>query len=358
MSIINRYILKEFFKYFSIILILVISLQLAVDFLNSIDRFMKVEASLYTGFIYVVLKIPKSVALLTPVAGIISISITFGLLNRNNELVALRSSGASLSMIMKPALIIGVFLTLFFFLLTEQVVSQCQNIANNMQRSKFGKKDLVITDQFDIWKTSNNLITSIRLYSPKKGMMKGITVYYFNDDFQMQKRVDAQTGRFEENQWILNGVTEQVLDQKTHEYKINKYAQQACDINITPEDLKSIVKLSEEMNLIDLNRYINKLSEQGYDAGVFMVDFQDKIAFPFVGFLLSIIGAGISIRSGMKSKIIICVASGLGVSFLYWFVRGFFLSMGYSGVFPPVVAAWCANLLFSIVAYITYVHAD
>ncbi len=358
MNIINRYIFKEFFKYLFIILLLVLSIQIAVEFLNSIDRFAKAGATLSTGFIYVLLNTPRTIVLLIPVAGIISIIVTYGLMNRNNELIALRSCGASLGILIKPAVIIGVVLTLFFFLISDRVVPQTRTVANMMKRSDFGKKNLVSTDQLDIWKTSDNLITSVRLYSPGNGIMKGIKVFFINDEFKMTRRIDAQSGSFENNKWVLRDVIEQVLNKEGNDYQVNKHEILLQDINISSEDLRSVVKSSEEMSLVDMKRYINKISKEGYDAMIYRVDFHDKFAFPFVCFFLSIIGASIAMRTTMRNKITICVALGLAISFSYWFIRSFFLSMGYGGVFPPVVAAWSATILFLLLTYIVYTYAD
>jgi lipopolysaccharide export system permease protein len=43
---------------------------------------------------------------------------------------------------------------------------------------------------------------------------------------------------------------------------------------------------------------------------------------------------------------------GIAIGFSYWIVHAFTVSFGKSGILPPIVAAWLANMLFLIVIFI------
>ena len=95
MTILDRYLIKEILKYFAIVLATVVVIYLAVDFFENIDRFM--EAGLPTARIleYFQFKLPLIVVQITPAGILLAVMITFGLMNKNNEIIALKSGGMS-----------------------------------------------------------------------------------------------------------------------------------------------------------------------------------------------------------------------------------------------------------------------
>ncbi len=101
------------------------------------------------------------------------------------------------------------------------------------------------------------------------------------------------------------------------------------------------------MGYFELKRFIEKLQTEGYDATRYIVDLQGKIAFPLVSLILAVIGISFSLRSERSGGIAQSIGAGLVIGFSYWLVYAFAMSLGRSGVFPPLIAAWSGNILFS-----------
>ena len=45
-------------------------------------------------------------------------------------------------------------------------------------------------------------------------------------------------------------------------------------------------------------------------------------------------------------RIPLAIAIGIVIAFMYWFMYGFCLSLGYGAILPPIISAWAANLFF------------
>jgi lipopolysaccharide export system permease protein len=71
-----------------------------------------------------------------------------------------------------------------------------------------------------------------------------------------------------------------------------------------------------------------------------------KIAFPFAGFVLCIVGTGISLRSVKKSALALNIGAGIGIAFIYWVLHSFCVSIGYGNILPAAIAAWVTNIVF------------
>ena len=94
MLILDRYFIREVFKFLGIILVTVISIFLAVEFFEKIDDFIEAGVSMQRAAAYFLLRIPYVLALLFPMAIFLSSLIALGLMNKRNELLALRSGEA------------------------------------------------------------------------------------------------------------------------------------------------------------------------------------------------------------------------------------------------------------------------
>ena len=167
MSIIDRYIAGEVFKFLSFILVVVASLFLAVDFFEKIDDFITAGLPMYKALIFFLLRVPLAVSMISPLAFLLSILIVFGLMNKNNELIALRSSGISAYYILRTTLAIAFLLSLLHFLLNDQIVPVTFDKANRIWQGEVNKRSAVTMQEKNIWLKGHRSLTHIKYYDQK-----------------------------------------------------------------------------------------------------------------------------------------------------------------------------------------------
>ena len=346
MSLINKYLTKEILKYFCILLATVVGIFLAVDFFEKIDNFM--EASLPFSIIirYFYLKMPLIVARFTPVGILLAVIVVFGLMNKNNEIIALKSSGASIYYILRPVVSIGLFLSVLIFLLSELIVPITISKVNRIWNFEVKKKSATISRGKNIWIKGDRSIYHITYYNPSNSNILGVTLNYFDDDFRLTRRVDAKKGVFKEGKWIFYEIIEQKLDKESNNYRVAFLEEREESFLFLPEDIKRVVKKSEEMNLLELLEYIKNIENEGYDASAYKVDMHTKLAFPFVCLIMCLVGTGVGGRGKIKESLAVSICFGIGIAFLFWIFYSFCLSLGYGEMLPPFVAAWSANFVF------------
>lgn len=346
MSLINKYLTIEILKYFCIILAAVVSIFLAVDFFEKIDNFMEASLPFLKIIRFYYLKIPSIVARIAPVGILLSVIVVFGLMNKNNEIIALKSSGASIYYILRPVVSIGLFLCVLIFLLSELIVPITISKVNRIWNFEVKKKSAIISRGKNIWIKGDRAIYHITYYNPTNSNIFGVTLNFFDDDFRLTRRVDAKKGVFKEGKWIFYEMIEQKLDKESNNYRVAFLEEWEEPFLFLPEDIKRVVKKSEEMNILELLEYIKNIENEGYDASAYKVDMYTKLAFPFVCFVMCLVGTGVGGRGKIRESLAVSICFGIGIAFFFWIFYSFCLSLGYGEMLPPFVAAWSANFVF------------
>jgi len=358
MPIIYRYILKEIIKFSGIILGVVTGIYLAIDFFEKIDDFLEANLSIFKAFLFFILKIPFIIAQVLPVAVLLAVLVVFCIMIKNNEMIALKSGGASIFYILKPVLLLGLFFTLFLFIISEVMVPVSMEKSNRIWLKDVKKKNTLISKEKNIWIKGTSSITHIKYYDPAIKTAFGITIYNFDKNFRLVKRIDAKKGLFQNGKWFFYDVLEQNLTEKDEKKRIQFNPEKEGMLDIMPEDLKKVIKKSEEMSFFELFAYINKIEKEGYDAEKYKVDLYAKIFFPFVCFIMCLIGSGIALKGETKEAMPVKIAIGIGTAFVYWIFYSFCISLGYGRMLPPVIAACTANIIFLCLGFYLVFNAE
>ena len=358
MTILGRYITREILKYLIIVMILIVSLYVTIDFFEKIDNFMEQDLPISLAATFLFLKTPLIIAQTTPVSLFLSVIIVLGLMSKNNEVLALKSSGISVYTLLKPVSAIGLIFAVLLFFFSEIIVPLTITHSNRIWTEDVKKKSAMVSKEKNIWIQGERSIVHIRYYNPNSKTIHGVTHYFFDKAFSLIKRVDAENGTFADGKWLLENVMEQILDHNSGNYVTVFYEIKESVLDFFPEDLGRTAKKSEEMTFIELLEYIRKIEAEGYDASGYRVDLYARLAFPFVCVILCFAGVGLSLKTSGKEGPGKGIAIGIGTAFFYWIFYSFCLSLGYSEMLPPVIAAWTANLVFLCFALIALLNAD
>lgn len=358
MSIIYNYVNREIFKSFGVIIVVVISIYVAIDFFEKIDDFMEAGLPFSRVLSFFLYNIPFVVAQIVPVGLFLSILIVFCTMSKNNEIIALRSGGISIFYLLMPLLSIGVLFTILLFFLSEVVVPFTTSKANKIWLSEVRKERLYTTREKNVWIKGDRKITHIKYYDATNRSLHDISINYFDKDFNLIRRVDAKEALFENGKWVLSNSMVQTRTTGTRSYKVTFHEKEVEPLDFSPDDMKRAMKKSVEMSFKELLSYIRKVETEGYDATVYRVDLQAKIAFPFVCIILCMLGIGISVRGKLSEGIPLVVAYGLGIVFFYWIFNSFCVSLGYGEVLPGWVSVWVANFTFLCVGLYTLMNAE
>lgn len=346
MSSLHKYWLREFAKFFGIIQMIVMVLFILIDYLSRLDKFLNAEMSLTSALGYVLLKVPFMFVQLTPASILLASIAVFALMNRNNELLAIRSSGVSIYYLVKPALLAGSVLAVLMFFLGETFIPVSMAKANYIKNHVIKKRQGYLSARQDIWIKSDNKLVHINYYDPLSKTVSGITITSMDSDFGIQSRVDAARGYYKAGEWKFVDIIEQIHKKDSGDYDVLLVDEKIVSLAFEPQDLGEISKKSNEMSFFELLKYVKKVEQEGYDARVYKVDLNGKIAFPFICIIMVLTGAATGMKAFVKNNMPVAIAIGVVIAFMYWIGYGFCLSLGYGEILPPLISAWTTNLFF------------
>lgn len=346
MSCLHKYWLKEFAKFFFMIQMLILVLFVFIDYLSRVDKFLNSDLTLLGGLGYVLLKLPFMFSQLTPAVILLATLVVFGLMNRNNELLILKSSGISVYFMMKPVLLASLILLGIMFFIGETIIPVTMAKANYIRYRVMTNRENISASREDIWIKSDQKLVHINYFNAAQKTIAGVTVTSMDKDFNLQYRADAKEGIYQEGEWVFQNVLEQVYKKELQDFDISFFERKVIELDIKPDDLEEVAKKTNEMSFSELKDYVKKVQKEGYDATVYQTDMHGKISFLFICIIMAVTGAATGMRSFAKQSMPLAIAVGIVIAFMYWVMFGFCLSLGYGGILPPFFAAWVTNLFF------------
>jgi len=358
MTIIHRYISQMFFKFFGIVLAMVIAIYLSIDVFGKMDNLMEADLQPFEMLLYFVYKLPLIISQITPVAVLLGVLVAFGLMSKNNEIIALKSSGVSLKYLLVPVLVIGLLLSGGLFIFSEAVVPATIGRAIQLGEKEAGNRQMVASRQKNIWLRHHRGITHIQHFHPSENVIYGVSTMVFDPGFHLIRRIDAKRGQYRDGQWIFYSGMVQDFESKDRTPEVTFFDEREVDLTLTPADLKRVARTAEEMSFTRLQHHIQKVEQEGYDATKSKVDLYAKTAFPVICLIMSLVGSAIALRGKTREGMAISFAYGVVTAFVYWSLYSLCLSLGYGELLPPWLAAWMANLIFFCIAGLMVVNLE
>src|SRR3954466_6460577 len=128
MSTFSRYILRVFFMQMLLLLISFTALLQVFDLLsNSLEVLNRGDGHFSALALYAVLRLPEIVSFLTPFSVLLATLMTLGRLERDNEILAFKASGAPYNAVLLSFVPAVLLVGIGHFLLADQVVPRAIN---------------------------------------------------------------------------------------------------------------------------------------------------------------------------------------------------------------------------------------
>jgi lipopolysaccharide export system permease protein len=122
-------------------------------------------------------------------------------------------------------------------------------------------------------------------------------------------------------------------------------------INLNPKDFEERLEDVKAMNYGELNAYIDKKRLEGSsNIASFMVEKDQRTAFPFATFILTIIGVSLSSRK-VRGGTGLHLGIGLVIAFSFILFMQISTTFASGGLLSPLISVWIPNFIFGIVAY-------
>ncbi len=343
MKILLKYFLKEFLKYYALILLSTTGILMVAEFFDKMEEFYSRQASAYLTLQYLLLEAPKSLLFVSPVATLLSILFTVGIASKWKETVAIRAAGGSLKKLFSSFLVLGIIISLLTLIFGETLSPMATRKAAWIRTTKILKKSPRITyREGALWvKGLDRSLIRIRDFVENKDKVLKVSIFNFDPSFKLTRRTEADEAEWINGSWTLKNASVFDFDSNT----TTRYKTLVFTAMEEPKIFREEIRKSEEMNFYELYVYYKRLENAGFKNLRYIVDLYTKIAYPTVNFVMIVFGIALALNmkhgGGMR-------AAGLGlvVIIAYWIIFSISLSLGNTGVIPPSLAPWISPFLF------------
>lgn len=350
---IDIYIITHFIKNLLFAFLCFIIIFILVDLFENLDKFIDSKSDITTVIIYYFYFTPEIIRLISPISMLLATLFTAGRMVNYNEIIAIKNAGISLSRFILPFVYIGIIVTGFSIYFNNWLVPEANKQKFSLERNYLGKTRPVTGYNRLYFQDSKNQVVLIEQYKEKEQTAYKVSILIFNpsNPTTLDKRIDAQTMKWEDGGWILYNAVERDFSDSL---SIRSFPQVRTEeisgvkkINLSPDQITKKQLKPDEMNYTELKNFLDNQIKGGQNVDRLKVDFYSKISFPFSNLIVIIFGISISTGSKKRKGLALQFGISILVSFVYLGFVKISQTFGYNGDLNPLFTAWLANIAFA-----------
>jgi LPS export ABC transporter permease LptF/LPS export ABC transporter permease LptG len=351
--ILDDMILRDFVMYLAMILATLLILALVFTFFELFTDIVRNKVSVLLLIEYLLNLSPSLIYQMTPVAVMLAVLITFGLMQKSSELTAMKATGISLYRATLPVIVLSALLAGGLFLFDQVYIphtNKRQEILRNEIKGKPAQTYLQANRQWIVG--GNNEIYYYQFFDADTDTFRGVSIFEFDPrSFQLTRRISAAQAHWEaslqkfvfENGWVRTLKGASIQDYKTFEVATFN------ELHEDPNYFKKEVRQSSEMDYHELRDYIEDLQQSGFDTVRLRVQLGKKISYPLITLVMAILAIPFAVK-GRTGGALAGVAIAITIAVLYIGTAGLFEAMGNANQLPALLAAWSPDLVFGLAA--------
>ena len=352
-TILDDYVLRDFALYLSLIVATFLMLLLVFTLFELLNDILRNHVSVLAVGEYLLNVTPYFLYYpVAPLSMLLAVLVTFGLLQRSNEITAIKATGISVYRIIVPVLIASTLVAGVLFLSDQfylPYTNKRQDALRNRIKGKPAQTYLRPDRKWIFGQHSD--IYYYQFFDPDRDAFGGVSVFQFDPrTFQITHRIAADRAHWSDSmgRWVYEQGWERSLSgsaiQNYRKFDVATYPELAE----APAYFKKEIIQSQEMSYDELRRYIHDLQQSGFDVVRLRVQLQKKIAYPLITLVMAILAIPFALFTGKRSAVT-GVATAIGIGVVYWTISGLFEAMGNLSQLPPAVAAWSPDLVFGFI---------
>jgi LPS export ABC transporter permease LptF/LPS export ABC transporter permease LptG len=347
--LLDELILRDFAMYLGMILVSFIMLTLVFTFFELLGDIVRNRISLIMVGQYLLNVTPSMIYIMTPLSVLLAVLTTIGLLQKSNEITAMKATGTSIYRVIFPVFVIAAAISTGLFFFDQYYIPEANQRQETLRNQIKGKPAQTYLRPDRKWIFGeHNTIYYYEFFDPDQNTFANITAFQFDPTtFELTGRVHATRAHWSEElqKWIFEQGWARTFRgsaiQSFHEFDADTFP----NLIEPPVYFKKEVHQSSEMNYQELRSYIADLQQSGFDVVRLRVQLQKKFAYPLITLIMAILAVPFSLSPGRKGALT-GIAVALSVAIVYFVAAGLFEAMGNASQLPAAMAAWAPDLIF------------
>jgi lipopolysaccharide export system permease protein len=347
MRILDRYVLKSVFNIFITCLLTFVFLYIVIDIVSFLEDILKQKVAAPILVRYYLSYLPIIFVQVSPFSCLLSTLYTFGKLNRDNELVAMRSAGLSIFQIARTAIIFGALVSLLVFWVNDRFVPESiiltkkikDEIQSGVKKAKEKEhQDIINLAMYGL----KNRLFFVNKFSADTDTMEGITILQHDPHQNITKKIVANKGVYKDGSWVFYNSVSYDLDANGQIKGEPRYLdEEVMDITETPREFLNQRQNPDAMTIAQINDYLTKLKNSGATTVIrnLKVDLYRKFTEPLTAFLIMLLGIPFSLKIKRRAAGLASLGLSIIMGFLYYVLNAVGIALGKGGILFPSLAA-------------------
>lgn len=355
LSILDRYILRQFLGTFFFALLLLLTIIVVFDINEKIDAFLKAPLSATIND-YFLNFIPYFANQFAPLFTFIAVIFFTTKLAGNSEIIAMLSTGMSFHRLLRPYMVGATVIAAMTFVLAAYIIPPA-NVQRIAYANKYVKNKRIDYGTNIMLMVAPDEIAYMARYDNITKSGTRFSLESFDKDKRLISRLTAQTIKWDTlYSWQVRDYV--IRDFKDNREIIRSGAILDTVIPFEPRDFLISETDHEMLTTPELTQYIERQKSRGVgNIQSFEIEYHRRFAMVAAAYILTVIGMALSsrkVRGGMGLNIGI----GLVLSFSYILFMTVTQTFAQSGQTSPMVAMWIPNIIFLLIAIFLYIRAS
>ncbi len=352
MRIIERYALRGAVYGYVMLLLSFFFLYFITDLSFKLQDILQSKVGFKTILRYYLYQSPTIFIQVTPLSALLSVLYTIGVLNRNNEIMAMRVQGVSIYKLSRSFLVFGLFLSFTLLFVQDKIIPYLsKNYSQGLKlEANISYKPEVIKN-FAFYSQDNHIVFA-REYRPAQNLFSDVNIFKKDDQGDIIEEIISRELVFD-HRWILRGaLVYKMQNNRLVEESIPFWQEKIFDFKEKPSDIFLRKNTDwQGLSFKDLKHEMIKFS--GWKSGnvirSLVIEIHRRLAQSFSIFFLILGGLPFALRIRQRKVGL----SSLGISIIfclvYYVMFALSLPLGEEGfIFVSWIAPWIANIFFGV----------
>lgn len=355
LTILDRYVLRQFLGTFFFALVLLLAIVVVFDINEKLDAFFKAPLHA-TLFDYYLNFIPSIANQFAPLFTFIAVIFFTSKLAGNSEIIAMLSTGMSFKRLLRPYMVGATIIAILTFVLSAYIIPPA-NVKRIAYTNQYVKNKRIDYGANIMLMVAPNEIAYMARYDNISKTGSRFSLESFDENKRLISRLTAQVVKWDTlYSW-------QVRDYVIRDFQGNREIIRSGSVLDTvipfePRDFLISANDHEMLTTPALSEYIGRQKNRGVgNIESFEIEYHRRFAMTAAAFILTVIGMALSSRK-VKGGMGLNIGIGLVLSFSYILFMTVTQTFAQSGLTSPMVAMWIPNILYLIIAVFLYIRAS
>ena len=341
-GLLDRYISRIYVKIVGLSFFALLGLFYISTFLDRSDKIFKGQTNAAEIGRLLVYRTPQFVFYVIPIAALLAVLVTFGLLSRNSELTVMKACGISLYRASLSVIVLSLIFSVMIFQLEQRLLASANRKAEVIDAKIRGRPPRVFDALNRRWVLGRDgAIYHYSYFNPELNELATLRIYQPAPDAWRLRTATEAIRATHKVGWVGHHV--RIGDFSSLTPRWQTFAERPLLLE-PPDYFETEQPVAEMMSIGQLRRYVNELSASGLNVAHLAVELQHKMAFPFVTLVMTLLAIPFGVSTGRRGALY-AVGLGIVLALSYWIVTSLFVALGKSGLLTPWLAAWSPNII-------------